>query len=159
MTTPEYVQRIVLPAAYALLPATCRSDAASALVIAIGFQESEFLHRVQMGGGPARGWFQFERAGVAGVLAHPVTQPLIGPVLDAMGYSATASACHVAIEHNDILCVVFTRLLLWTLPRRLPNRDEMQEGLAQYLEAWRPGKPRPEDWPQNFATAWQMVRT
>ena len=58
-----------LPAAYSLLPAEMESAEATALLLSIGLQESQFTHRRQVGG-PARGFYQFELSGVQGVLRH-----------------------------------------------------------------------------------------
>jgi hypothetical protein len=157
MTTITYVHRIVIPAAYALLPPIMHAPPATAMLLAIGLQESRFEHRRQLGPGPARGWWQFERMGIAGVLSHPASQPWIMPVVNTLGYPGTANPCHVAVEHNDIMACCFARLLLWTLPVRLPTRDEAGNAWAQYLAGWRPGKPHRATWDDFYRTAWNIV--
>lgn len=160
MKTLTYLHQIVFPAMYALLPPVCASREASAMLLAIGLQESQFLKRRQMGGGPARGFWQFERdGGISGVLAHHQARPLIGPVLGALCYPVYADTCYAAVEHNDVLAASFARCLLWTVPDVLPTRDEPDRGWAQYLTAWRPGKPHPETWPDNYRQAWTVVES
>lgn len=146
------IRRYLLPAAYEVLPAPLHSAKATRLLVAIGWQESRFLHRRQIGG-PARGFWQFETAGVGGVLAHPSSRDLIRAALQALQYTnpPTPYGCHQAIEHNDVLAATFARLLVWTSPLPLPETAE--DGWRLYLSTWRPGKPHPETWTQ----AWQIA--
>lgn len=160
MTYHTYAHTI--PAAYSLLPDQMHSPKATAILLAIGLQESKFQHRRQLPKGPARGFWQFERAGgVEGVLTHRSTQTYIRRVLESMEYPSTTDAykAHTAIEHNDVLACCFARLLLWTLPDTLPTRAEADAGWSQYLKAWRPGKPHPETWAENFRIAWTVVES
>jgi hypothetical protein len=62
-----------------------------------------------------------------------------------------------AIEHNDLLACGFARLNLWWLPAALPTRDQVDRAWEQYLEAWRPGKPKPRTWAKHWITAWERV--
>lgn len=146
-----------IPAALALLPPTMTSPEAQAMLLAIGFQESRFATRRQIGG-PARGFWQFELAGgVAGVLTHPVTKPTIDHVLDELRYPPAASACYDAIEHNDVLAAIFARLLLYTAPARLPGPYDADRAWRIYEDTWRPGKPHHESWVNSYARAWALV--
>jgi hypothetical protein len=130
------------------------------MLLAIGLQESKFEHRRQMKGGPARGFWQFEKGGgVGGVLNHRATQPIILPILETMHYPKSPGVCHTAIEQNDVLAACFARLNLWWLPDKLPKRDEPDVAYGQYLEAWAPGKPHPDSWDDYFALAWDTVTT
>jgi hypothetical protein len=61
------------------------------------------------------------------------------------------------MEHHDVLAAAFSRLLLWTLPIRLPLVTETDLSWSQYREAWRPGRARPAAWPANYARAWAEV--
>lgn len=149
------VRAHVLPAAFAVLPAPMRSASAERMLLAIGWQESRFRHRKQIGG-PARGFWQFELGGgVHGVLAHSQTKDLIREALKTLAYphAPTPLGCHQAIEHNDVLAAVFARLYLWTSPRTLPVSES--EAWAEYLAVWRPGKPHEATWSE----AWQMAAT
>jgi hypothetical protein len=156
----EQVHRFIVPAAYSLLPPEMASDEATAMLLAIGLQESKFRYRQQVNG-PARGFWQFERGGgIAGVLRHEVTAPHIRRVLRAQcyaGMSDAPSACHQLVTDNDVIAAVFARLLLWTVPGRLPTRHEPEKGWQQYIAGWRPGKPHRETWDAYFASAWQRV--
>lgn len=156
--TVYYIHRRIIPAALDLLPGQMTSTPAKAMMLAIGLQESKFSARVQHGGGPAHGFWQFERGGgVHGVLTHPVTLPLILPVLRVLNYNANEVECYKAIVHNDVLAAVFTRLLLWTVPGSLPQQNQPQRGWQQYIDGWRPGKPHPATWPACFDEAWRTV--
>jgi hypothetical protein len=161
VTTIAYIHRLVIPAAYDLLPLHMASVEATAMLLAIGLQESDgFSARAQYGNGPARGFWQFERGGgVAGVLQHHRTGPIITALCEqTFQVSPVPSECHRAIEHNDILAAVFARLLLWTLPRPLPGRSEVDLAWRQYLASWRPGKPHEETWSLSYSLGWRMVQ-
>jgi hypothetical protein len=136
---------------------TCRSRAPAHL-LAIALQESGCYARTQIGGGPARGFWQFEiGGGVTGVLTHPASKAHLYRVLLTLAYPPAASAVHAAIEHNDILAAVCARLLLWTDAKPLPGPTETEAGWQMYERTWRPGRPRPETWPDYYRQAWQMV--
>lgn len=158
MTTLDYLFRRVIPAASDLLPDKMRSPQAAAMLLAITLQESGAAHRRQVGG-PARGFWQFERAGVAGVRQHPATHDHLDAALRTLCYAPTTTTAVLqsAIADNDVLACVFARLLLWTLPDALPGSDDPDEGWRQYLAAWRPGKPHPGPWAERYRTAWGIV--
>lgn len=157
----DHVARFIIPAAFSLLPEVMRSQSAKAELLAIGLQESRFLHRRQLEGGPARGLWQFERGGgVRGVATHPKTEKILESVLRELRYESIVGdsrAMHYAIEDNDVLACVFARLLLWTVPGRLPGPTEHEAGWAQYLEGWRPGAPHPATWKAFYKEAWDRV--
>lgn len=152
-----HLRDYVIPAAYALLPPAMNSREATALLLAIALQESECCARRQHEGGPARGFWQFEKSGVVGVLRHHATKDVIAKVCEALVYPADAGACYAAIEHNDTLAAAFARCLLYTLPSALPTRTDPHAGWLQYLEAWRPGVPRPDTWDAHYARAWSLL--
>jgi hypothetical protein len=153
-----HIHERTIPAALELLPGRMTSPEATAMLLSIGLQESKFQHRRQVGG-PAHGFWQFERmGGVAGVLEHPTTQPIITPICDMLLYPATSLACYTALEHHDVLATCFARLLLWTDARTLPAPHEAAKGWAIYLAQWRPGKPHRDTWNANFDQAWQIVQ-
>lgn len=153
-----YVHTYVVPAALDLLPGRMDTPAARAMLLAIGLQESAFDDRVQAPNGPAHGFWQFEKGGgVKGVLTHPVTAPILLPVLQTLNYQADVTECYQAIVHNDVLACVFARLLLWTVPGSLPGIREPERGWTQYLAGWRPGKPHPATWSTNFMEGWRTV--
>lgn len=155
----SYLWRYTFPAAFDLLPPGLAATESDAMLLAIALQESGGIRRRQSGNGPARGFWQFETGGIVAVLRHPETGPLLRSALVALCYpsSTTAINISVAIEHNDVLACVLARLLLWTVPGRLPGREMADIGWMQYLQAWRPGAPRPKDWPANFSRAWNAA--
>lgn len=160
----DQVQRFVLPQAYDLVPGAFRSQAATAMVLAIGLQESKFATRRQGAGGPARGFWQFEIGGTRGVMTHHTTKALTIAILRDLklpNLVGDPDRTHMALEYADPLACVFARLLLWTLPKGLPTQTQQDKGFLQYLEAWRPKgwelglkHPRAGDWPENFAEGW-----
>lgn len=156
MTTADYVAEIVYPGAMTFLPGRMDTPEAKALVLAIGFQESGFAHRRQVGG-PARGFWQFEEGGgVNGVLGHRLTKPLLEQILPLLVVKPWE--CFDAIAHNDVLACILARLLLWTHPPTLPTRGDVMQSWAYYRATWRPGKPQPATWETNYARAWEMVK-
>lgn len=156
MSPRFFLDNAILPA-YELLPARMASSDASAQILAIALQESRLQHRKQIGG-PARSYAQFELSGgIDGVLTHPATRGHIRDVLDALDYDADALGCYFAIEHNDILCAAFSRLLLWIDPAPLPTYGQDQDAWEYYLRNWRPGKPHRSTWNECFEQAWAVV--
>lgn len=159
----ELVRDYVIPQAYAVLPKEMQSREATGMLLAIGLQESRFLHRRQLPNGPARGFWQFERSGgVHGVLSHPSTAEHARTVLKALRYPylvtfESEGGIWEALEHNDVLACCFARLLLWTLPDPLPTAEQSDEGWRQYLAAWRPGRPHVSSWPTFFTEAFHRV--
>lgn len=152
MTFPFHA---IYGAAMTLLPEKMNSPEAEALVLTICYQESRLKHRRQLGG-PARGFAQFEMGGgVRGVLHHNASRDHIRVVLDALAYDHSPDTSYAAIEHNDVLAICYARLLLWTLPDQLPDRDEPDEAWDQYLAAWRAGKPHRQTWNAFFERAWK----
>lgn len=144
--------------AFALLPAKMDSNAARCQMLAIGLQESRFVHRRQIGG-PARGFWQFEKGGgVKGVLFHATTQEQAQAVCKARGVPATMDAVYEALDQDDVLAAAFARLLLWTDPRPLPALGDTGTAWALYQRTWRPGKPHPQTWDVLYARALESVR-
>jgi hypothetical protein len=154
----KFTLRYTVPAAFALLPKRMDTPEAVAMLLAIALQESRFRARRQKGGGPARGFWQFESGGgVFGVLNHPKTSLWSALACQALCYPSTVEVCYPALEHHDVLACVFARLLLWTVPTPLPPRHEPELAWQQYLSAWRPGKPHRATWDGYYAEAWQLV--
>ncbi|MDD3494265.1 MAG: hypothetical protein PHZ19_12295 [Candidatus Thermoplasmatota archaeon] len=141
-----------------LLPPKMTTAKSRAMLAAAGLQESGFKYRKQING-PARSFWQFEKGGgVAGVLSHPRTKDIIREVCKTLYVPPDVDLCYGLIAYHDVLACCFARLLLWTSPLDLPGADEVQKGWEIYYSLWRPGKPRPEEWPGNFKRAWGMVQ-
>lgn len=163
----EIAHKFLLQSTMALFPGDMNTKPARAMILAICLQESDFQHRIQLIGnhrrwweslkGPARGYPQFERIGIQGVLEHPSTRGTAAALCEVLGYPVDVATLHRAVAHNDILAVAMARLALWRLPSPLPARDDPDEGWRQYIAAWAPGKPKPQRWRSRYALAWSIV--
>lgn len=147
-----------------LLPPQMDSVKARVMLLAIGLQESRFKHRRQLGNGPARGFWQFERGtqqsrgGVWGVFLHEASSKHLRALCAARGVEFHPSAIYAALEFDDVLAAGVARLLLWTDPKPLPDLCDPQAAWHLYARrTWRPGKPHPETWPGFHAEAVQAV--
>lgn len=151
------IKSLAIDPAYHQLPARMESDSATVLLLAIGLQESRFEHRRQIGG-PARGFWQFERGGgVAGVLRHPVSKAAALKVCDARGVSPVPEQVYWRLEFDDVLAAAFARLLLFTDPAPLPAIGECGKAWDYYLRTWRPGKPHRRTWDELYALAMESM--
>ena len=146
--------------AFTLLPPKMNTRPARVEMLAIGNQESGFLHRRQLVGnpprpvGPAKGFWQFERGGgCVGVLTHPASQALMISLCMQRGVKPTALALWDAIENDDVLAAGAARLLLYTDPRPLPAVHDAGGAWGYYVDNWRPGKPHKAKWPEMHAIA------
>lgn len=144
--------------ALALLPARMDTAEARVMLLAIGLQESRFTHRQQIGG-PARGFWQFEkgtrasRGGVWGVFLHAASKNHLASLCRARSVACDPDAIYAALEYDDVLAAGVARLLLWTDPKALPQIGEADAAWALYQRTWRPGKPHPQTWPALYAQA------
>lgn len=158
MTPATYVREIVIPAAFRLLPVEMGTPEAAAMLMAVGFQESNFAARQQIGGGAARGFWQFEMGGVLAVISPQSIRIPLNAALESLRYPSgpiIPQTYYDAIRHNDVLACVFARLLLWLHPLPMPAREDVDGAWAIYLRQWRPGRPRPDDWASAWSRAWQ----
>lgn len=127
------------------------------ILLAIALQESSLAHRRQVGSdgvedGPAASFWQFEKGGgCKGVLTHRAVAPRMREVCLAFNVEPTQQGLWEAMRYNDIVAAIAARLLLYTLPVALPVSSN--EGWAQYIAAWRPGKPHPSTWSPNWCLA------
>lgn len=155
----EIIAAHILPAAYAVLPPAMASQQATAMLLAIGSQETHFLDRRQTPKGSARGLWQFEIPSVQEVLQHRRTAGPIRVALERLCYRETpdAPAALRIIEHHDVLAACFARCLLWTSQAALPEPDAVDAGWALYLDRWKPGQPRQTTWAGHYADAWDRV--
>lgn len=152
--------------AYKLLPARMDSARASILVLAISLQEDPKGMRFQVldwkdltKKGPAKGLAQFEKGGgVAAVMRSGAPSEVPARALvDNRGVRWDRDAIWRALEVDDVLAMGLARCLLWNLPGTLPSPADAHKAWSQYVEAWGPGKPHPEDWPANHAEAVSYV--
>jgi len=155
---PSFWLQHALGPALSLLPVRMSSREAQAMMLSIAFQETKLEARHQIRGS-AHGYLQFDVTGVHSVLTHKASHSYASELLRVLDYDPESHADEVwtALEHNDVLCCGLGRLLLWTLPDPMPARNAPAIGYSIYLKSWRPGKPRPDDWPENFESAWELV--
>lgn len=145
--------------ALSLLPARMDSPQARVMMLAIGLQESRFLHTHQIGG-PAHGYYQFERGGgVRGVLRHASSRDHAIKLCAARSVATDAVSAFDAIEHDQVLASGFARLLLWTDPKPLPAIGDAQGAWDLYIRTWQPGKPHRKTWDDLYRQAVQAVQT
>lgn len=133
------------------------SPKARMMLLAIGLQESRFEHRRQIGG-PARGFWQFEKnGGVRGVLGYKTTAVDAVKVCHACNVESRTREVYDQIEHDDILACCFARLLLWTDPMPLPMIGDVEGSWAYYERNWRPGKPHRHTWDALYQQAHNLL--
>lgn len=152
---PKILHSVIEPG-LALLPERMITPEARCMLLAIGLQESGFAATVQMGGGPAMGFWQFERGGgVAGVLSHPASAKLAADVCKARSVKPVKDDLYHALAVDQVLASAIARLLLYTdasaLP--LPTAASADASWAYYLRNWRPGKPHAAAWPAHWQVA------
>lgn len=155
----DEVTRLAISPALQILPAAMDSPEARVMLLAIGMQESRLEHRRQLGNGPARGLWQFERGtkasrgGVWGVFLHDASRYWLDKLCAARGVAFHPEHIYPALERDDVLAAGLARLLLFTDPARLPAVRDVDAAWALYARTWRPGKPHPETWPKFHAHA------
>lgn len=163
MTPLKLLRTAIIPAAIELAPFGVTDSLQSRrLLLAIALQESRIEHRRQVSSdgtesGPAASFWQFEKGGgCKGVLEHRTAAPAMRQVCASFNVEANALALWEAMRYQDIVAACAARLLVSTLPAALP--ETAMDGWAQYISAWRPGKPKPDTWSANWATADAAVR-
>lgn len=155
----QQVRREIIAPAFKLLPDRMGTKAAEVMLLAIGLQESRFLHRRQING-PARSFWQGEKGGgmVHGVPRHISTMRSAEKVFEARGVPPTDDAVYAAIETDDVLACCLARLLLYTDRFALPEIGDVHAAWELYLRTWRPGKPHPDTWAQLYQQAVEAVQ-
>lgn len=130
------------------------SDKAWVLLVAIGLQESGFRTRRQGGGGPARGFWQFEKGGGCAEFAAARRLGKFRDVARGLYFPTDAAATYAAIGAGaDVLACLMARAVLWLDPAKLPEIGEEEEAWEYYLRRWRPGKPHRARWAASYAAA------
>ncbi|VVD90289.1 hypothetical protein PCO31110_01581 [Pandoraea communis] len=158
MTPADALSNAINPA-LALLPPFMTSDKARIELLSIGLQESHLTFRRQMPTGPARGLWQCEqgtqasRGGIWGLYLFKGTSGYLSDLCAARKVAYDPVAIYSSLESDDILAAGCARLLLYTDPQPLPDVDDVEGSWGLYLRVWRPGKPRPAEWPANHTAA------
>jgi hypothetical protein len=149
--TPAEFQARILDPARAAFPFH-DSPESRAILLAIAGQESGWMSRFQLGG-PARGWWQFESEGAAGVMNHPAATLTLKGFCAEQFIPWDAGDLFEAVAWNDPLAYALARLLLWTDPHPLPALGDQIGALMCYDRLWRPGKPDATRWTSRYAEA------
>jgi hypothetical protein len=156
--TPDTYISVGIDPALKLLPSRFDTRNARAMMMAIAWQESELKERTQLERGPARGYPQFELSGLIGVLKHQATAPAAAAFIHELDYSdLNPTQLHAVMQWDTVLMAGMTRLNLWWHTASLPNQDQRAEGWSYYMFCWRPGRPRPEHWPESWTVGWDSV--
>ena len=150
---PQVALAKIIDPALEQLPRAMDSDRAALLLLVIALQESGFLRRQQLGHGPARGLWQFERGGCDAVMGSPLCKPFLPPIFAQHAVPRTAASLYLALAADDILACKIARLLLWSDRAALPAIGDRDAAWAYYVRNWRPGEPRPKDWDANYQLA------
>ena len=152
MEMSEIVEKIIDPG-LGLLPAMLDSPKARVMLLTIGLQESRFEYRRQLGNGPARGFWQFERGtqasrgGVWGVYLHPASRMLLQDVCKTRNCAFDPATIWARLETDDLLACAVARLLLLTDAAPLPKVDDEEGAWQCYAKrTWNPGKPHRQTW-------------
>lgn len=161
--TPERLLTLAIIPALQELQLCGISDTPEArrFVLAIALQESRLAHRRQVIAGagetgPAASFWQFEQGGgCRGVLTHFLVAPCMRRMCIEFNVTPTPQGLWEAMRYQDVIAAIAARLLIYTLPDKLPTTPE--QGWEQYIDVWRPGKPHPETWAQAWATATTTV--
>ncbi len=159
MTPGNFLARVVLPG-LALLPAEMNTPEAQVMLVAPAGQESHWTDRRQLGDGPAHGYYQCEggpQSGLVDVLERPSTTAYLHNACAELDILPTAEAIYAAIVYCDALATVVARLILWADPAPLPPLGATWQAWATYVRCWKPGRPDPARWPDNYWAAQTVV--
>jgi hypothetical protein len=127
------------------------NDQSRLLLLVTAGQEGDWRYRRQMGG-PARSFWQCEQGGaVADVMARCPTQ--LRNLCTYLAIDYDKNTIFEAMAWNDTLAVGIARLEYWLDPKPLPAIGDVDGSWDYYLKNWRPGAPRPKDWPSYYAAA------
>jgi len=164
MTLNDVIRTATAPA-LAILPAQMDTPEARVMLLSIGQQESRFAARQQMGGGPARGFWQCEqgtlksKGGIWGFYLHPASRYWLSVLCKVRGVSFDATSIYNTLDKDDVLAAGVARLGLFTDPKALPATNDVIGSWNLYQRVWRPGKPRPDTWPDYHANAVAAIQT
>ena len=158
--TPGLLNRLIVDPVLSWLGEPFASLEASVMLLAIALQETNLETRDQGSDevpGPALGLFQFEQIAVqdfqqnGNPRCHAAVLDLAFPLEPRKLWQAIGAGA-------DHLAAVLARDCLWRrIPGPLPALGDVDEAWRQYVEAWKPGKPHPERWPDNYAKALETV--
>jgi hypothetical protein len=115
------------------------SPSARIQLLTTGLQESRFIYRVQVGGGPAYSFWQEEPNGVKAVLNHVVVGPILIDACNRLGVASDWETVYREVITNDELACVVARLILYADSNPLPKVGDSDGAFNYYIRNWRPG--------------------
>lgn len=154
--TPQTVLAKVIVPAFALLPAQMDTPQARVMLLAIGGQESGYRTR-QQDNGPAHGLWQNERPIQQLLIDNKASAAEVYALCKSRAVSPLAHDMYWALLTDDIFAADIARLILWCNAEPLPELGDCAGAWRYYDQTWRPGKPRPADWPDNYRAALAAV--
>lgn len=155
--TPQTVLAKVIVPGLALLPARYESPVARVQMLAIAMQESDLRTRMQDGNGPARGLWQCEKPIFGLLLGNTNSASQVRALCQVRAIAAWPTDMWLAVTTDDLFAACIARMMLWCDPRPLPALGDVDDAWICYQKNWGPGKPRPQDWPTNYAAALAAV--
>lgn len=115
------------------------SPSARVQLLATGLQESRFMDRTQMDGGPAHSFWQEEPNGIKAVFGHSVVGPILVSMCEKLGVAPSWRSVYNAVILNDELACVVARLLLYADSNPLPQIGDSDGAFKYYVRVWGPG--------------------
>lgn len=157
----------VVPAFTTYMSHPKRNIRAMVQIVATALQESTCRFRKQVPTGPARSYLQIETPTAMAAYrkdkylgAELMNLNLSMTTLQKTGREAMLASAYMAqvVELNDIAAVLVGRAIMWLDPHPLPALGDHAGAWKFYNEfTWRPGKPHPELWPENYLEATEIV--
>lgn len=131
------------------------TPAAEQLLLGTAMQESNLVHRRQLGNGPARGYFQMEPATHNDIWNNYLAfKPTLGAKIASLLSAPTADRIG-ELEHNDRYACAMARAHYHRVPAALPAEGDIV-GMAHYWKRYYNtvlGAGKPEE----FLTKWRKA--
>lgn len=146
----------IVKAAELLWPEPWRGKAPEVYLAAIALQESMGLARSQRPSGPALSFWQIEPPTLDAVIQHPRVGPTLLAIADRLDLQP--GQLREALRYSELFAASVARALLRSI--YLPLALDRDKAWQVYLEAWRPGVPRPGSWASCWAaaiSAWEKL--
>ena len=129
------------------------SPAASTLLLATAIVESRLIHRRQIGGGPARGLFQIERATFDDVYGRYLKRK--SWLLARVNELLTDGDPWAQIETNDRFACAIARIRYLYDPKPLPDADDIPALAETWVRVYNAGGKGTVD---KFINAYRAVQ-
>lgn len=155
MTPDEFLSEVLRPGLVwleALVgPVPPPSSQARIQLLVTAGQETHWRNVQQSGGGPGRGYFQFEPETCGLLLRNPASTGMVHMMCNAHGLAPTEEAIYGALLGQPLLQVGLARADYWCDPRPLAAYGDAAGAWITYKRDWGPGKPHPALWDGLYA--------